>query len=96
MRVIKTHLDYLDFCAHTLKTTQWHEPDQQEVSIRTEIIGNHVDNATGSWPEDDGDKTKGEYKLIFSKDGEEMGILNLALLLEWACVPEADMGDIVP
>lgn len=69
--------------------TDWHEPDEQGVSVR--IRGNHLDNAMGSRMADVGpDNQSGEFNIVIQKDGRDRAVVNLATLLSWG----AALGDL--
>lgn len=55
--------------------SDWHEPDEQEVSAR--IVGDHLDNAMGSTAVDN----CGEFNVIITREGQDVAVVNLAVLL---------------
>ena len=54
----------------------WHEPDEQGVGAT--LTGDHLDNACC-------DGSCEEYTVIITKDRKEVALVNLALLLAFAC-----------
>jgi hypothetical protein len=67
----------------------WHEPDEQDVTIETHGVA--FDNA-GFWPEDP-DRPYGtilEHYALILKDGKPVAAVNLATLFAWACGTRTD------
>lgn len=72
--------------ANKLGVSGWHEPDQQNVTVRFD--GDHLDNA-GHWPGGFGDRNSRviEFYVVIEQDGEDVAAVNLATLLAMASTP---------
>jgi hypothetical protein len=73
--------------------TDWHEPDEQDVTARIE--GENFDNA-GAWPPSEvrafgHSEWTGELCVIISRGGEDVAAVNLASLLAMASYPEGPL-----
>lgn len=67
-------------------TLEWHEPDNQGVTVRLE--GQSFDNA-GTWPAQPGLNPEAtEMYLVISQKGRDMAMVNLANLLSWGSFPD--------
>lgn len=71
----------------------WHEPDEQEVTVRIE--GENFDNA-GHWPAAQasgipGIEWSGEYCVVLIKDGVDVAVVNLASLFSMATDPDGPL-----
>ena len=59
----------------------WHEPDNSGIDAR--IIGSHLDNAMGDTMTLE-HESFGEYNVVFTFEGDDVAVINLATLLHYA------------
>lgn len=83
MRTIKTQQQLKDLAVELGVREDWHEPDEQDVTVKVE--GRSFDNA-GFWPTDDvDDKTILEKHVVIKQGGKPVAAINLASLFAMAC-----------
>lgn len=80
MRKIRTKRDLLALARELGVRPDWHEPDEQGVTIT--VHGRSFDNA-GFWPKDFRYRTCEKYAVV-KKDGAPVAAVNLATLFAWA------------
>lgn len=94
MKRINTRAELVQLAGELGVRPDWHEPDEQDVSVRIE--GEQFDNA-GSWPEAEarrysGDRDwKGEFCVVLVKDGQDVAVVNLASLFSMATDPDGPL-----
>lgn len=82
MRKIVTKAQLVDLAAELGVRSDWHEPDEQEVSAV--VRGERFDNA-GFWGEIRlTGKSYEEMYIVLRRDGEPVAAVNLATVLAWA------------
>jgi hypothetical protein len=86
MRRINTRADLIDLARELGVRSDWHEPDEQDLTATTHGVS--FDNA-GFWgrPYISSDDDKHEYTeqyVVLHKDGEPVAAVNLATLFAWA------------
>lgn len=64
----------------------WHEPDEQEMTVK--VVGESFDNAMGTqpWPDMEGGYRQ-EITVALLHEGLCVAVINLANLLAWASAP---------
>lgn len=64
----------------------WHEPDEQGLTIR--VVGSVFDNAGFYGPDlPDNLRDREEFNIVIVHDGTDIAVINIATLLGWACEP---------